>query len=163
MKWGVIQMSLANNIKTQRRLKNITQQQLSELINKNIRTIQKYEKGETTPSMNVLKDIANALDIDIDVLTSTYKKDNDKDKIEKYKKYATKDKFLYYDKMKPKEMEEMYLIKIKSLETELKTLKTMMLMYEAQNKALEEVLPEDFWEADKIDNYLEMIKEIFNK
>lgn len=156
-------MSLANNIKTQRRLKNLTQQQLSELINKNIRTIQKYEKGETTPSMDVLKDIANVLDIDIDVLTSTYKKDNDKDKIEKYKKYATKDKFLYYDKMNPKEMEEMYLMQIKSLETELKILKPQILMYEVQNKALEEVFPEDFWEADKIDNYIEMIKKTFNK
>lgn len=152
-------MSLANNIKTQRRLKNLTQQQLSELINKNIRTIQKYEKGETTPSMDVLKDIANALDIDIDVLTSTYKKD----KIEKYKKYATKDKFLYYDKINPKEMEEMYLMQIKSLETELKILKTQILMHEEQNKVLEEVFPEDFWVADKIDNYLELIKEAFNK
>lgn len=152
-------MSLANNIKTQRRLKNLTQQQLSELINKNIRTIQKYEKGETTPSMDVLKDIANALDIDIDVLTSTYKKD----KIEKYKKYATKDKFLYYDKINPKEMEEMYLMQIKSLETELKILKTQILMHEEQNKVLEEVFPEDFWVADKVDNYIEMIKKTFNK
>ena len=73
-------------------MKNLTQQQLGDLINKNIRTIQKYEKGDTTPSVDVLNDIANALDIDINVLTNT--NDDKEDKLNKYKEYAIKDKFL---------------------------------------------------------------------
>lgn len=154
-------MSFGDNIKKQRRMKNLTQQQLGDLINKNIRTIQKYEKGDTTPSVDVLNDIANALDIDINVLTNT--NDDKEDKLNKYKEYAIKDKFLYYDKMNPKELEEMYLMKIKSLENANKTLESLITLHEIQDKMLNEVLPNDFWDTDKVDNYIEMIKKTFNK
>ena len=154
-------MSFGDNIKKQRRMKNLTQQQLGDLINKNIRTIQKYEKGDTTPSIDVLNDIANALDIDINVLTNT--NDDKEDKLNKYKEYAIKDKFLYYDKMNPKDMEEMYLMKIKSLENANKTLESLITLHEIQDKMLNEVLPNDFWDTDKVNNYIEMIKKTFNK
>lgn len=154
-------MSFGDNIKKQRRMKNLTQQQLGDLINKNIRTIQKYEKGDTTPSIDVLNDIANALDIDINVLTNI--NDDKEDKLNKYKEYAIKDKFLYYDKMNPQEMEEMYLMKIKSLENANKTLESLITLHEIQDKMLNEVLPNDFWDTDKVDNYIEIIKKAFNK
>ena len=39
-------MSIGGNIRKYRKEKKITQKQLAELIDKNVRTIQKYENGE---------------------------------------------------------------------------------------------------------------------
>jgi transcriptional regulator with XRE-family HTH domain len=55
-------MTIGENIKKYRKDKKITQKQLAELINKNDRTIQKYEKGDIIPPMSVIKEIANILD-----------------------------------------------------------------------------------------------------
>lgn len=54
-------MSVGENIKEYRKNKKITQKQLAELINKNDRTIQKYEKGEIIPPIPVIEEIAKAL------------------------------------------------------------------------------------------------------
>lgn len=61
-------MNLGESIKKYRKEKKITQKQLAEKINKNIRTIQKYESGEIeVPLENKVK-IAKALEIPLNKL-----------------------------------------------------------------------------------------------
>lgn len=62
-------MNIGENIKKYRKEKNITQKELAEKINKNIRTIQKYEAGkvENIPYL-VVDDIAKALQVPINEL-----------------------------------------------------------------------------------------------
>ena len=57
-------MSIGGNIRKYRKEKKITQKQLAELIDKNVRTIQKYENGEIESiPVNTLIDISKALGI----------------------------------------------------------------------------------------------------
>ena len=58
-------MTLGERIKTARKRKGITQKRLSELINKGFSTVQKYEIDVIKPSIDILQQIALALDIDI--------------------------------------------------------------------------------------------------
>lgn len=58
-------MTIGENIKKYRKIKKITQKQLSTLINKGVRTLQKYENGDITPPIKVLADIAFALGVPI--------------------------------------------------------------------------------------------------
>lgn len=55
-------MSIAAQIKTARKASHVTQKELAQKINKSFSTVQKYELGLATPPIEVLKDIANALD-----------------------------------------------------------------------------------------------------
>ena len=57
--------SIADLIATSRKSKNLTQEQLAELSNINLRTIQRIENNENTPRGNTLKLICDILDIDI--------------------------------------------------------------------------------------------------
>lgn len=59
---------LGNNIKEARNLKNLTQQQLSEMIHEHRVNIAKYEAGTGIPSVAVLVRIADALDVSLDWL-----------------------------------------------------------------------------------------------
>lgn len=56
---------LGNKIKTARKTAGLTQKQLSEKIHKSFSAIQKYELGLAMPPVDVLVDIAKALDIDV--------------------------------------------------------------------------------------------------
>lgn len=57
-------MSIGGNMRKYRKEKKITQKQLAELIDKNVRTIQKYENGEIESiPVNTLIDISKALDV----------------------------------------------------------------------------------------------------
>ena len=56
-------MNIGDNIKKARNNKKITQKQLGKLIGKSDRTIQKYEKGDITPPIAVLDQIAIALGV----------------------------------------------------------------------------------------------------
>lgn len=57
-------MSIGGNIRKYRKEKKITQKQLAELIDKNVRTIQKYENGEIESiPVNTLIDISKALGV----------------------------------------------------------------------------------------------------
>lgn len=58
-------MTIGENIKKYRKMKKMTQKQLSDLINKGIRTLQKYENDDITPPIKVLYDIAYALQVPI--------------------------------------------------------------------------------------------------
>lgn len=57
-------MSVGENIKKYRKEKNITQVELSKMINKSVSTIQKYEADSVQPTLNIMKDIAKALECD---------------------------------------------------------------------------------------------------
>jgi transcriptional regulator with XRE-family HTH domain len=73
-------MNICSNIKKYRLLKKITQKRMSEILNINIRTYQKYESGDINPNMNTLNKIAAALDVEItDLLAESI--DNGKNNI----------------------------------------------------------------------------------
>ena len=56
-------MELGDNIKKYRNIKKITQTDLANMINKSLRMVQKYEANEVTPSLDIIKQIADALDV----------------------------------------------------------------------------------------------------
>lgn len=56
---------IGNKIKSIRTEKNITQEQLSELIGKTASSVQKYERGVVEVPLSVLEKIANALDVSL--------------------------------------------------------------------------------------------------
>ena len=61
-------MKIGYNIKKFRKEKGLTQQQLGNLINKSAISIRKYEANDITPSLKVLDDIAQALNVTRDDL-----------------------------------------------------------------------------------------------
>ena len=65
---------IGNNIKKWRKLKKLTQQELGEKIDKTLSSIQKDEKGNVMIPIDVLSNIAKALNIGIDKLI--YEEDN---------------------------------------------------------------------------------------
>ena len=64
----MINEKIGNNIKKWRKLKKLTQQELGEKIDKTLSSIQKYEKGNVRIPIDVLSNIAKALNITIDDL-----------------------------------------------------------------------------------------------
>ncbi|MDY4822384.1 MAG: helix-turn-helix transcriptional regulator [Candidatus Onthovivens sp.] len=62
-------MNIGENIKKYRKEKKITQKLLAHLINKNIRTVQKYENGEIEPPLEVLINISEVLKVTVNELT----------------------------------------------------------------------------------------------
>ena len=54
-------MNIGNNVKELRKVRKLTQKQLGELINKGERTVQKYEKGDILPPIDVLLKISDVL------------------------------------------------------------------------------------------------------
>ena len=56
-------MTIGNKIKQYRKNKQLTQQQLGDLINRSAISIRKYEADDITPSFKVLEEIAKALDV----------------------------------------------------------------------------------------------------
>lgn len=59
-------MTIGEKLKTLRKEKKITQKQLAELIDKNIRTIQKYESCEIKIPLESLIDISQALNVPLE-------------------------------------------------------------------------------------------------
>lgn len=58
-------MSIGENIKKIRKARNLTQKQLGNLIDKKEITVRRYEKGDITPPIAVIKNIAEKFDIPI--------------------------------------------------------------------------------------------------
>lgn len=56
-------MGIPDNIKKYRKKANLTQRQLAKLINKKEITVRRYEKGDITPPISVILDIAIALGV----------------------------------------------------------------------------------------------------
>ena len=64
----MINKKIGNNVKKWRKLKKLTQQELGLLIDKNVKSIQRYETGVNPIPIDVLSNIAKALNIGIDDL-----------------------------------------------------------------------------------------------
>jgi transcriptional regulator with XRE-family HTH domain len=64
-------MDLGQKIVTARRMKGLTQEQLADLANITVRTIQRIERNETTPRPYTLQTIATALNIPFETLIVT--------------------------------------------------------------------------------------------
>ena len=62
------QQSIRENLVYQRKLKGLTQDQLSEKTTVGVRTIQRIEKGEVQPHLQTVKLLAVGLDIEVDDL-----------------------------------------------------------------------------------------------
>ncbi|WP_281986441.1 serine hydrolase [Aquimarina aggregata] len=60
--------SIGKNLIYQRKLKGLTQEQLSESTQVTVRTIQRIEKGDVNPHLQTIKLLANALDIEVNDL-----------------------------------------------------------------------------------------------
>ena len=58
-------MTIGSNIKQIRKEKKLTQSDLAKKINKGLRTVQKYESDDINIPIDVLKDIAKTLDIEL--------------------------------------------------------------------------------------------------
>ena len=56
---------IGEQIRKSRNSIKMTQQELADVIGKSVPSIQKYEIGAVTPPLNVLIDIADALDVSI--------------------------------------------------------------------------------------------------
>ena len=65
-------MSFANNIRFLRRQRNISQEELAEMVGyKSFTTIQKWETGDSEPNMGVLRQLADIFHISISELVET--------------------------------------------------------------------------------------------
>lgn len=60
--------TLGLNIKAERTRKNLSQEKLSELIQVSMQTISQIEQGKQTPSVFIIFDISNVLDISMEEL-----------------------------------------------------------------------------------------------
>ena len=69
-------MDIGNNIKSIRKKNKLTQKDLADKLNKSVRIVQKYENGEVTPNIEVLKEISKILNVSLDSLLDT-NEDND--------------------------------------------------------------------------------------
>lgn len=61
-------MSVGENIKKYRNKKGFTQPKLGKIINKSESSIRKYESNDVIPSIEILKEIAKALEVDLTLL-----------------------------------------------------------------------------------------------
>ena len=76
------QKKIGNLISNKRKEKNLTQQQLGNLLGVSSKTISKWETGTGLPDITFLKEISKNLDITIDELLDGKVKDNNKEIIE---------------------------------------------------------------------------------
>lgn len=65
---AVHRMSIADNLRRLRRDRNLTLQQMADLIGVHLNQVRRYEAGETQPSLDALKKMALALSISTDAL-----------------------------------------------------------------------------------------------
>lgn len=61
-------MSISNRFLELRRLKNITQQQMADLVGIHVTQVKRYEAGEAQPSIEILKKVALAFNVSTDWL-----------------------------------------------------------------------------------------------
>lgn len=72
----MINMSLADKVITLRKKKGLSQEELAELSNINLRTIQRIESGVNTPRGYTLQAIARALEVSVEYLSDNEKTEN---------------------------------------------------------------------------------------
>ncbi len=81
-----IKLNLAENLVKYRKHYNLTQAELAEKLNYSDKAVSKWERGESVPDLNVLKQLADFYNVTIDTLIAeptkiTPKKDNIRGKI----------------------------------------------------------------------------------
>ena len=92
-------MDLGNKITELRKLKNLSQSQLAKNIEVSREIIGRYERNDATPSIDVAKRIAEALDVSLDYLVgnSEQKLDTDtRNKIQEINKLKPEDKKMVF-------------------------------------------------------------------
>ncbi len=92
-------MDLGNKITELRKLKNLSQSQLAKNIEVSREIIGRYERNDATPSIDVAKRIAGALDVSLDYLVgnSDQKLDTDtRNKIQEINKLKPEDKKMVF-------------------------------------------------------------------
>ncbi|MBQ8459334.1 helix-turn-helix transcriptional regulator [bacterium] len=80
--------SIGLKIKELRKRKNLSQEELAELIDINFRTIQRIETGRNTPSLETLSKLAEAFEINIQDFFNVGHQKNRKDIIDEINKIA---------------------------------------------------------------------------
>lgn len=63
-----MKMKLAENIRTFRKNKNMTQEQLAEILNVTVGAVSKWESAATTPELSMLMELADFFETSVDVL-----------------------------------------------------------------------------------------------
>ena len=69
-----IKENLANNLIAYRKKFNMTQAELAQKLNYSDKAVSKWERGESVPDLEVLKQIADFYGVSIDILISEHKK-----------------------------------------------------------------------------------------
>ncbi len=87
-------MDLGNKITELRKLKNLSQSQLAKNIEVSREIIGRYERNDATPSIDVAKRIAEALDVSLDYLVGNSEQKLDTD---------TRNKMQEINKLKPED------------------------------------------------------------
>ena len=91
--------NLANNIRTFRKQKNLTQEQLAEVMGVTTGAVHKWEAGMSVPEIGLIMELADYFDVSVDILLGYHAKDNRVDAI-------IKRMCEYCKKMNPEAMSE---------------------------------------------------------
>ena len=67
---------LADNIRTLRKEKGLTQEKLAEVLDVTVGAVHKWEAGLSTPELHLLMEMADFFDLTLDVLVGFELKDN---------------------------------------------------------------------------------------
>ncbi len=71
-----MKMNLAENIKTFRKSRNMTQEQLAEILGVTVGAVHKWENRLSTPELSLIIEMADLFDVSVDVLIGYEMKDN---------------------------------------------------------------------------------------
>ena len=110
----MINEKIGNNIKKWRKLKKLTQQELGLLIDKNVKSIQRYETGVNPIPIDVLSNIAKALNIGIDDLLFDMVESSENVKEEALKEFDIKE-LLKRQAMLDKKFDEKKTVNIRTI------------------------------------------------
>ena len=110
----MINEKIGNNIKKWRKLKKLTQQELGLLIDKNVKSIQRYETGVNPIPIDVLSNIAKAFNIGIDDLLFDMVESSENVKEEALKEFDIKE-LLKRQAMLDKKFDEKKTTKVRTI------------------------------------------------
>ena len=71
-----MELTLADNIRSFRKARNLTQEQLSEVLNVTAGAVYKWEAGLSVPELNLIVEMADFFDVSVDVLLGYRMRDN---------------------------------------------------------------------------------------
>ena len=71
-----MKLAIADNIRTFRKQKSMTQEQLAEMLGVTVGAVYKWESGQSLPELNMIVELADFFDTSVDVLLGYQMKDN---------------------------------------------------------------------------------------